>query len=94
MPKDGLKRSEYKCTLSEAEQAKHLGMPTPTDCNLGHKVTVDKLTENPAKMGGKAQYTVTRDLKRGLSGIASQKNIDGWAAYLRKNSDDPKLKSK
>jgi hypothetical protein len=83
MPKDGLKQSEYKCVLSEAEQVKHLGMPTPTDCNLGYQVPVDKLADNPAKLGGKSQGTVAA---RGLSGIASQKNLDAWADYAKKNS--------
>ena len=75
-------------TLTDTEAAKFLGRPAPMDCNLGHRVPFDKLTENPARVMGKAQQRAGLVAGKATksSGIASQDNLDQWAAYSTKNS--------
>jgi len=79
---------DYNCTLSEAEQAKFLGKPTPSDCNLGHPTTVDKLTQNPARVTGaqqdRAGLVAGRPMKS--TGTCTSENFDSWADYASRNS--------
>jgi hypothetical protein len=79
---------DYKCVLTETEQAKFLGQPTPMDCNLGHWVPVDKLTQNPVRVMGKAQHRAGLVAGRSIksTGTPTQENLDAWADYGSKNS--------
>src|SRR5262245_30761148 len=75
-------------TMTDAEVAKYLGRPVPMDCNVGYKVPVDKLTENPARVMGKAQHRAGLVAGRPMksTGTCTQENFDMWANYSSKNS--------
>ena len=82
--------SDY--TLTDADVAKYLGRPTPMDCNLGYKVPVDKLTENPARVMGKAQdragLVAGKPMKS--TGTPTPENLDAWANYSYRNRQKTK----
>jgi hypothetical protein len=86
-------------TLTQREQAKHLGVKEETVCNLGHPVPVSKLTENPVGypldyQPPSAARVINEPRSQGVygrfknpqSGIAEQGNLDRWAGYARSNS--------
>jgi len=75
-------------TMTDAEVARYLGRPVPMDCNLGHYVPVDKLTENPARVMGKQQNRAGLNAGRAMksTGTCTQENFDMWANYSTKNS--------
>src|SRR5262249_51491139 len=85
-------------TLTQREQAKHLGVKVERTKNLGHDSTVDRLTENPARMMNYDSADTARIIneprsvgvygrfKNPQSGIAQQNNLDRWADYARSNS--------
>ena len=75
-------------TLTDAEQAKFLGRPVPIDCNLGHYVPVDKLTENPVRVMGKGQHRAGLVAGRAMksTGTATPENFDAWANRSTHNS--------
>jgi hypothetical protein len=83
--------------LTQAEQAKHLGVKKETVSNLGHPVPVSRLTENPL---GRVMNYDSGDTARTFrdpaklqgvygktadprSGISSEQNIDAWSRAHR-----------
>jgi len=86
-------------TLTQREQAKHLGVKEETVMNLGHPVPVSRLTENPVGYlrdyeQGPAARVINEPRSVGVygkfrdpqSGIAEQGNLDRWADYAKSNS--------
>jgi hypothetical protein len=87
-------------TLTQREQAKHLGVKEETVMNLGHPVPVSQLTENPAgrmmnyDSGDTARTFRDPPRLQGVyksapdprSGISSERNIDAWSQRASTNS--------
>jgi hypothetical protein len=88
-------------TLTQKQQARHLGVKEETVLNLGHPVPVSRLAENPAgRVVDYANNQVSKDIVRGpprsvgvygrftdpKSGISSQSNIDAWSGRASENS--------
>jgi hypothetical protein len=86
--------------LSQAEQARHLGVGDETVMNLGHRVREDDLTRHPL---GKVQdyhnhasehvvrgpargVGVYRGFKNPESGLPSEQNLSRWSDYAKSNS--------
>src|SRR5262249_27917334 len=84
----------------QGQQARFLGSKPEAVMNLGHASTVDKLTENPARMIDYADSHASEGVVRGPersqgvygrfknpeSGISAEGNLDRWADYARSNS--------
>lgn len=88
-------------TLTQCEQAKHLGVKEESTFNLGHRVPISRIMEHPLR-GQPTSYDSTdtartfRDPARGQgvytgrnypqSGISSEQNLRGWGDYAKSNS--------
>jgi hypothetical protein len=81
-------------TLTDTEAAKFLGRSAPMDCNVGHPVPVDKLTENPARVMGKFQDRAGLVAGRAVksTGTTTPENLKAWANYSTRNSYHGKTK--
>jgi hypothetical protein len=86
-------------TLTQDQQARHLGVKQETVMNLGHPYPVSRLTENPAAVVDYTNNDVGKKMLRqsrsvGVyekfrdpkDGTPNQQNLDRWSDYARSNS--------
>jgi hypothetical protein len=87
--------------LSQAEQARHLGVRDEVMRNLGHEMQQDDLTRHPlakvqdytgdragerVERGPPRSQGVYRSFKNPESGISSEENLARWSGYSRANT--------
>ena len=88
--------------LTQAEQAKFLGVKEETTCNLGHRVPVSQLTQSPVSgypseyikgvpngfitESDKGSHGVYHSFKDAQSGLSTPENLSRWAGYASANS--------
>jgi hypothetical protein len=86
-------------TLTQDQQARHLGVKEETVKNLGHDMPVSRLTENPVGYprdyeNGPAALVINEKRSQGVfgkfadpkDGRSTQANLDRWSDYAKANS--------
>jgi hypothetical protein len=87
-------------TLTQDQQARHLGVKQETVMNLGHPVPVSQLEKNPVGYprdyeNGPAARVINEKRSQGVfgkfrdpqSGISTQANLDRWSGYASANTE-------
>jgi hypothetical protein len=86
-------------TLTQDQQARHLGVKQETVMNLGHPVPISEIERNPIGYprdyeNGPAKHIINEPRSQGVygrfknpqDGTSTQANLDRWSGYAKANS--------